>query len=394
MQEVYVVNAVRSPIGKAKGVFSSTRPDDLLAQVLKGVMKNVPNLSMDAIEDVIIGCAMPEAAQGMNVARIAVLLAGFPVGVPAMTINRFCSSGLQAIDLAAARIATGEADAIIAGGIESMTYVPMGGYHFSANPQYFSKSENESIAFSMGITAENVAKKWSISREEQDEFALRSHLNALEAIKTGAFEDEIISIETNRSVPDLHTKQVLEIKKNISIDQGPRADTSLEVLAKLRPVFKKNGTVTAGNTSQMSDGAAALLLVSKKFLIEHELTPLAELKSYAVKGVDPKFMGIGPIEAIPLALRKAGISQNQLDRIELNEAFAAQSLAVIREMNFDLETVNPCGGAIALGHPLGATGAILATKLIHGLRQRKQRYGMVTMCIGTGMGAAGVFEVL
>lgn len=394
MKDVYIVGAIRSPIGKAKGVFSTTRPDDLLSAVLRALMKSVPTLPLEAIEDVIIGCAMPEAEQGMNVARIATLLADFPNSVPAMTINRFCASGLQAIDLAAARIATGEARVIIAGGVESMSYVPMGGYHYSANPRYFEGNAHESIAFSMGITAERVAKKWGISREDQDQFALRSHVNALTAIRNGDFKTEITPIKTLRSVPDFQTQRVLNIVNEVVNDQGPRSDTNLDVLAKLPSVFMNKGTVTAGNTSQTSDGAAALVLVGAQALADYELTPIARLKSFAVKGVAPEYMGIGPIEAIPEALKRANLCVADLDWIELNEAFAAQSLAVIRDTGLPMEKVNPCGGAIALGHPLGATGAILTTKIIHGLRQRQKRYGLVTMCIGTGMGAAGVIEVL
>lgn len=394
MQDVYIVGATRSPIGKARGVFATTRPDDLLADVLKSLMKPFPNLPLDKIDDVVIGCAMPEAEQGMNVARIASLLANFPNNVPAMTVNRFCASGLQAIAQAASRIATGEASVIVAGGVESMSFVPLGGYHFSANPHYFEGNEHESIAYSMGITAEKVALKWGISREDQDAFALRSHQNAIKAIREGAFASEITSIKALRSVPDFQTQRVLNVVNEITQDQGPRSDTSLEILAKLNPIFKNKGTVTAGNTSQMSDGAAALLLVGEQQLAEYELTPIARMRSYAVKGVAPEYMGIGPIEAIPLALKRAGLSKQDLSWIELNEAFAAQALAVVREMEFPLEKVNPCGGAIALGHPLGATGAILATKLIHGLRRSQQRYGVVTMCVGTGMGAAGVFEAL
>lgn len=394
MKDVYIVGAIRSPIGKAKGVFSTTRPDDLLSVVLQALMKPLPSLPLEAIEDVIIGCAMPEAEQGMNVARIATLLAGFPNSVPAMTINRFCASGLQAIDLAAARIATGEARVIIAGGVESMSYVPMGGYHFSANPHYFERKDHESIAFSMGITAEHVAKKWGISREDQDRFALRSHENALAAIRNGDFKTEIVPIKTLRSVPDFQTQRVLNIVNKVENDQGPRSDTNLDVLAKLSPVFMNKGTVTAGNASQISDGAAALVLVGEQALADYDLTPIARLRSFAVKGVAPEYMGIGPIKAIPDALKRANLSVEDLDWIELNEAFAAQSLAVIHDMGLPIEKVNPCGGAIALGHPLGATGAILTTKIIHGLRQRQKRYGLVTMCIGTGMGAAGVIEVL
>lgn len=394
MQEVYIVSAVRSPVGKAKGVFSCTRPDDLLSTVLRAAMQNVSALSLEEIDDVIIGCAMPEGAQGMNVARIATLLAGFPSSVSAMTINRFCASGLQAIDLAASRIAIGEADLIIAGGVESMSFVPMGGYYFSANPRYFNEKEYRSIAYSMGITAEKVAKKWEISREDQDIFSYKSHQKALVAMREGYFSEEITPIKTIRTLPDSKTNQEISVTREIKEDQGPRADTSMELLSKLSPVFQNKGTITAGNTSQMSDGAAALVLVSAPFLKEYELTPLARLSSFAIKGIEPEWMGMGPVKAIPPALKQAGISQDDLEWIELNEAFAAQSLGVIREMGLNEEKINPCGGAIALGHPLGATGAILATKLIHGLRRNHQRFGMVTMCVGTGMGAAGIFERL
>lgn len=393
IQDTYIVAAVRTPIGKAKGAFRYTRPDDLLAHVLKNVMAKVPTIQSDRIDDVIIGCAMPEAEQGMNVARIGALLAGFPVQVPAVTINRFCSSGLQAISMAADRIALGLADVIIAGGVESMSLVPLGGHHFSANPRYF-EDEYVGIAYGMGITAELVAKKWNVTRQEQDAFALSSHQKAFHAIDDGEFVDEISPMSIVTSVPDLHSQRPLEIKQEISQDQGPRRDTNLEALAKLRSVFALKGTVTAGNSSQMSDGAAALVLVSENILKICNLTPIARLIGYSVAGVPPQYMGIGPIEAIPKVLKQTGMKLSDIDWFELNEAFAAQSLAVIKELKLDLEKVNPLGGAIALGHPLGATGAILSTKLLYGAKRRHLRYGMVTMCIGTGMGAASIFELL
>lgn len=392
IQEVYIVAARRTSVGKAKGVFGHTRPDDLLSETLKAVMHEVPDISPALIDDVMIGCAMPEAEQGMNVARIAALLAGFPINVPAMTINRFCASGLQAISMAADRIALGQADIIIAGGVESMSLVPLGGHHFSANPRYF-EEPHIGIAYGMGLTAEIVAKKWQITREEQDEFALESHRKALHAISLGEFNNQIIPITVNTQMPDLKTNQIVISNKEVKQDQGPRADTTLEALSKLKPVFSVKGSVTAGNTSQMSDGAAALVLVSKRVLMEYHLKPLAQLKGYSVAGVEPEQMGIGPIKAIPKLLGKTNISLKDIGWIELNEAFAAQSLAVIKELHLDYGVVNPQGGAIALGHPLGATGAILATKLIHGARKKNCRYGMVTMCIGTGMGAAGLFEM-
>lgn len=395
IQEVYVVSALRTPIGKAKGAFAHTRPDDLLSHVLQENVTQCPQLSSDQIEDVIIGCAMPEAEQGMNVARISTLLAGLPESVPAMTINRFCSSGLQAVSLANDRIALGEADVIIAGGVESMSMVPMGGHAYSANMRYFEEDEKDvGIAFSMGITAEKVAKKWDISRAEQDEFAYRSHQNALSAIKNGEFETQIVPVNVEKRFAKLAEKDICVAREDVRLDQGPRADTSLDALGRLRPVFSLKGTVTAGNTSQMSDGASALLLVSERFLNKYDLVPLAKLVGFQVAGVSPEYMGIGPVPAIQKALKQTGLKINQLDWIELNEAFAAQSLSVIKELDLDPDKVNPNGGAIALGHPLGATGAVLSTKLIHGMRRRNQQYGMVTMCIGTGMGAAGIFEIL
>ncbi|MFI4937462.1 MAG: acetyl-CoA C-acyltransferase [Candidatus Berkiellales bacterium] len=393
-KEVYIAAAVRSPVCKAKGVFRHKRPDDLLSEVLKGLMASRSHIPLEKIEDVIIGCAMPEAEQGMNVARIALLLAGFPNTVPGITLNRFCSSGLQAISMAADRIALGQADLMIAGGVESMSLVPMGGYHFAANPQYFESPENSEIAYSMGITAEIVAKKWNISRKDQDQFSLESHQKALQAIHQEEFVDEIIPIEVTHAIPDLSTKKIQTMSQIISEDHGPRSDTNLLTLSKLPTVFAQQGTITAGNSSQMSDGAAALLLMSERAMDEYQLEPIAKFKGFTVAGVAPEVMGIGPIAAVPKILQRTGITLSEIDWIELNEAFAAQSLAVIKELSLPKEKVNPCGGAIALGHPLGATGAVLATKLIHGARRRGMRYGLETMCIGTGMGAASIFEMV
>ncbi|MBS0289464.1 MAG: acetyl-CoA C-acyltransferase [Proteobacteria bacterium] len=394
IQDVYIVAARRTALGKAKGVFRNKRPDDLLAAVLQNLMQKVPQLGLDKIEDVIIGCAMPEAEQGMNVARIAALLAGFPQTVPGVTINRFCASGLQAISMAADRIALGLSEVVIAGGVESMSMVPLGGHSFSANNRYFENKANLGIAFGMGITAENVAKQWQISRQEQDAFALASHQKALAAIHSEAFSEQIVPIQVETSLPCLTTCQVKTQIQEVLQDQGPRADTSLEALSKLKSVFSLKGSVTAGNSSQMTDGASALLLTNERVISEYQLQPLAKFRGFSVAGVAPEIMGIGPIKAIPLVLNQAEISLKDIGWIELNEAFAAQSLAVIKELGLPENKINPQGGAIALGHPLGATGAILATKLIYGARQRQVKYGMVTMCIGTGMGAAGIFELL
>jgi acetyl-CoA acyltransferase len=394
IQDAYIVSAVRTPVGKApRGVFRNTRPDDLLAHVIRAAIARAPGIDPARIGDAVIGCAMPEAEQGMNVARIGVLLAGLPHTVPGVTINRFCSSGLQAIAMAADRIRLGEADLMLAGGTESMSMVPMMGHKVAMNPGVFD-DENIAIAYGMGITAEKVAEQWKVSREDQDAFALASHQKALAAIASGAFADEIVPVALDDHYPDLAARTIRTDDRVVAVDEGPRPDTSLEGLAKLRPVFRNGGSVTAGNASQMSDGAGALLLASEQALRDYQLTPIARLVGYAVAGVPPAVMGIGPIEAIPRALARAGVSRDQLDWIELNEAFAAQALAVIRDVGLDPGKVNPLGGAIALGHPLGATGAVRAATLIHGLRRRQQKYGMVTMCIGTGMGAAGVFEVL
>ncbi|MFA7322116.1 MAG: acetyl-CoA C-acyltransferase [Dokdonella sp.] len=394
LQDAYIVSAVRTPVGKApRGVFRNTRPDDLLAHVIRAAVAGAPGIDPSRIDDVVIGCAMPEAEQGMNVARIGVLLAGLPNSVPAQTINRFCSSGVQAIALAADRIRTGDADLMLAGGTESMSMVPMMGHKIAMNPLAFT-NENIAIAYGMGITAENVASEWKVSREDQDAFALASHEKALAAIAAGEFRDEIVPFKLDDHYPDLVGRSIQTDSRLIDTDEGPRLDTSAAGLAKLRTVFKAGGSVTAGNSSQMSDGAGALMLASEKAIKEYNLTPIARFVSFAVAGVRPEVMGIGPIAAIPKALKLAGLSKEQMDWIELNEAFAAQALAVIRDLGLDASKVNPLGGAIALGHPLGATGAVRAATLIHGLRRRQQKYGMVTMCIGTGMGAAGIFEAL
>ena len=394
VQDAYIVAATRTPVGKApRGFFRNTRPDDLLAHVLKSVVAQAPGIDLSQIDDAIIGCAMPEGEQGMNVARIGVLLAGLPNTIAAQTINRFCSSGLQAVALAADQIRLGNADLMLAGGTESMSMVPMMGNKVAMAPSVFD-NEHVAIAYGMGITAEKVAEEWKVSREDQDAFAAESHRRALAAIAAGEFKDEISPYAVRARVPVLGGNTVKLIEKTVDTDEGPRADTSVEGLAKLKPVFRMGGSVTAGNSSQMSDGAGAVLLASEKAIKQYGLTPLARFVSFSVAGVRPEVMGIGPIEAIPKALKQAGLTQDQLDWIELNEAFAAQALAVTRTCGLDPSKINPLGGAIALGHPLGATGAIRTATIVHGLRRRQQKYGMVTMCIGTGMGAAGIFEAL
>jgi acetyl-CoA acyltransferase len=394
IQDAYIVAATRTPVGKApKGAFRNTRPDDLLAHVLRAVVAQSPGIDLNRIDDAVIGCAMPEAEQGMNVARIGVLLAGLPETVAAVTINRFCSSGVQAIAMAADRIRTGDADLILAGGTESMSMVPMMGHKIAMNPAVFG-NENIGIAYGMGITAEKVAERWKVSREDQDAFAYESHQKAIRAIQAGEFADEITPYTLDDRYPDLSKRSIVADTRVIDTDEGPRADTSIEVLSKLRTVFRNGGSVTAGNSSQMSDGAAAVMLASEQAIKDYDLTPLARFVGFSVAGVPAEIMGIGPKEAIPKALKQVGITRDQLDWIELNEAFAAQALAVMRDLGLDPSKVNPLGGAIALGHPLGATGAVRVATLVHGLRRRQQKYGMVTMCIGTGMGAAGIFESL
>ena len=398
VQDAYIVAATRTPVGKApRGVFRNTRPDEMLAHVLKAVVAQAPGIDLARIDDAIIGCAMPEGEQGMNVARIGALLAGLPNTIAAQTINRFCSSGLQAVAMAADQIRLGNADLMLAGGTESMSMVPMMGNKVALSPQVFAKDENVAIAYGMGITAEKVAEEWKVSREEQDAFALASHQKAIAAIQAGEFKSEITPYEVISRIPDLAGNAVRVKKSIVEIDEGPRPDSSIEGLAKLKPVFRNGqfgGSVTAGNSSQMSDGAAGVLLASEQAIKDYGLTPLARFVSFSVAGVRPEVMGIGPIAAIPKALKQAGLTKDQLDWIELNEAFAAQALAVIRDSGLDPSKVNPLGGAIALGHPLGATGAIRTATIVHGLRRRQQKYGMVTMCIGTGMGAAGIFEAL
>lgn len=394
-QDAYIVAATRTAVGKApRGVFRNTRPDEMLAHVLKAVVAQVPGIDPTRIDDAIIGCAMPEGEQGMNVARIGLLLAGLPNVIAAQTINRFCSSGLQAVAMAADQIRLGNADLMLAGGTESMSMVPMMGNKVAMSPQVFAKDENIAIAYGMGITAEKVAEEWNVSREDQDAFAYASHQKAMAAIAAGEFRSEISPYQVISRQPVVGGNTIKLREAIVDTDEGPRADTSLEGLAKLRTVFRNGGSVTAGNSSQMSDGAGAVMLASEKAIKEYGLTPLARFVSFSVAGVRPEVMGIGPIAAIPKALKQAGLTQDQIDWIELNEAFAAQALAVIRTCGLDPSKVNPLGGAIALGHPLGATGAIRTATIVHGMQRHKAKYGMVTMCIGTGMGAAGIFESL
>ena len=395
IQDAYVVAVTRTPVAKRNGMFRNVRPDDMLAHVIRQVVAQVPALDPKEIADVIVGCAMPEAEQGMNVARIGALLAGLPDSVPAYTINRFCASGVNSIALAADRIRLGEADVVLAGGAESMTVMPqMTGNKLAANPAFFT-DENRAIAFGMGLTAERVAERWKVSREAQDAFAVQSHERALAAIAAGAFRDEIAPYAVREQLPNLRSNTVRLVERVCDRDEGPRPGTSMESLAKLRPVFAAKGSVTAGNASQMSDGAGMAVLMSEAAVKRYQVKPIARFMSFAVAGVPPEIMGIGPVEALPRACRQAGIKVDQLGWIELNEAFAAQALAVMNELKLDPARVNPQGGAIALGHPLGATGAIRMATLGHAFRRDpKLKYGAITMCIGTGMGAAGIFENL
>jgi len=392
MKDAYIVAARRSPVGKAfRGSLRSKRPDDLAADLIKGVLASCSSFDPKLIEDVYMGCAMPEAEQGMNVARFALLLAGLPDSVSGVTVNRFCSSGLQTISMAADRVRSGDADCILAGGTESMSLIPMMGHKIVGSRTIL--DSHPEFYLGMGLTAENVADQYKISREDQDQFALESHQKATQAIEKGLFKDEIISVPYTLRTPGKNG--TVNITTNeLSTDEGPRPDSTLAALNGLRPAFKTKGSVTAGNSSQMSDGAAMCLVVSEEFLKAHNLTPEARLLNFQVAGVDPEIMGIGPVEAIPKALKRAGLKINDIERFELNEAFASQSLAVIRTLGIDPSIVNPTGGAIALGHPLGATGAKLTATLLSGMKRDKQKYGIVTMCIGTGMGAAGVFERL
>jgi acetyl-CoA acyltransferase len=395
VQDAYIVAATRTPVGKApRGMFRNTRPDDLLAHALRSVLAQAPGLDPAAVDDVIIGCAIPEAEQGMNVARIGLLLAGLPNTVSGATVNRFCASGLQAVSMATDRVRLGEADVMVAGGAESMSMIPMGGNKIAMNEHIFERNENIGIGYGMGITAEKVAQQWKVSREAQDMFATDSHRKALAAIESGEFKDEITPYTIDEKLPDFGAHQIKHYTRLAAVDEGPRAGTTPEVLAKLKPAFAAGGTVTAGNSSQTSDGAGAVIIVSEAALKRYNLRPLARFLGFAVAGVPPEIMGIGPKFAIPKVLKQIGLKQDDLAWIELNEAFAAQSLAVINDLGLDVSRINPLGGAIALGHPLGATGAIRTATVVHGLRRRKQKYGMVTMCIGTGMGAAGVFEAL
>ncbi len=392
IQDAYIVAATRLPVAKKNGMFKNVRPDDMLAHAIKSVMAQVPGIDPARIGDVIVGCAMPEAEQGMNVARIGLLLAGLPITVPGLTINRFCSSGVQAVADAANQIRLGLADVMIAAGTESMSVMPqMMGNKMAMNPAIFT-DENVGIAYGMGLTAEKVANQWKIGREAQDAFAVESHRRACAAIAAGHFKAEITPYTIRESLPDLASGEIVVRERIADTDEGPRPDSAPDKLAKLKPVFHARGSVTAGNSSQMSDGAAAVMLVSEKVLKEHNLTPLARFAGYAVGGVAPEIMGIGPVAAIPKVLAQVGIRQDDLDWIELNEAFAAQSIAVMQELGINPDKVNPLGGAIALGHPLGATGAIRIATVAHGLQRTGGKYGMVTMCIGTGMGAAGIIE--
>ncbi len=390
MAKVYVISAVRTPVGRAyKGSLKDTRPDDLGAVAIRGAVGMVPNLDPEQVDDVIFGCAMPEGEQGMNVARICALKAGLPDSVPAMTVNRFCSSGLQAIALAAERILAGFADIVVAGGTESMTMVPMGGNKPSFNPEII--ETRPEVFMPMGLTAEQVVRIYKVTREDQDEFAYRSHKKALAAIAEGKFREEIVPVKTTLFAAENGGKPVPH-EIVFEVDEGPRADTTLEALAKLKPAFDPKGTVTAGNSSQMSDGAAAAVVVSEKAMKALGAEPLARFLGFAAAGVPPEIMGIGPVKAVPKLLKKLRVKQTRIDLFELNEAFAAQSLPVIRELSLDPDKVNVNGGAIALGHPLGCTGAKLAATLLHEMKRRNASLGVVTMCIGGGMGAAGLFE--
>ena len=392
VQDAYIVAATRTPIGRShRGYFRNTRPDDLLVTALQAALAQVPSLDPRSIEDLICGCAIPEAQQGLNIARIGAVLAGLPTSVGGITVNRFCASGLSAVQMAADRIRVGEAEVMVAAGVESMSMVPMMGNAPSLSPRIF-ESDDMGIAYGMGLTAEKVANQWKVSREAQDAFAVESHRRALVAQAAGDFSREITPVEVVDRSANLETGAVIEKCRTVSLDEGPRADTSLDGLAKLKTVFAARGSVTAGNSSQTSDGAGALILASEKAVKQYGLTPLARFVSFASKGVPPHIMGIGPIEAIPAALRYAGLAQNDIDWFELNEAFAAQSLAVINTLGLDPAKVNPMGGAIALGHPLGATGAMRSVTAIHALHRQQLRYAMVTMCVGMGQGAAGIFE--
>lgn len=393
IQDAYIVAATRLPVGRRKGMLGHVRPDDMLAHAIRSVLAQTPGLDPALVGDVIVGCAMPEAEQGMNVARIGLLLAGMPNSVPGVTVNRFCASGVQTVAMAADRIRLGEADVMIAGGTETMSLMnQMTGNKTALNPAIFEKDENYAIGFGMGITAEKVAARWQVSREDQDAFAVDSHRKACAAIDAGHFRAEITPYAVRKRVPDLGSGEVAVKEYLAENDEGPRRDSSVEGLARLRPVFAARGSVTAGNSSQMSDGAAAVLLVSEKVLKQFNLQPLARFAGFSVAGVAPEIMGIGPIEAIPRVLRLAGIRQDDVGWFELNEAFAAQALAVMRTLDLDPAKVNPLGGAIALGHPLGATGAMLVGTVLDELERTGGRYGLITLCIAGGMGSATIIE--
>ena len=393
IQEAYIVAATRTPIGRShRGFFRNMRPDDLLVTALKSALAQVPSLDPKAIEDIICGCAIPEAQQGLNIARIGAVLAGLPHSVGGITVNRFCASGLSAVQMAADRIRVGESDVMIAAGVESMSMVPMMGNAPSLSPSMFLNDENIGIAYGMGLTAEKVANQWKVSRQAQDEFAVESHRRAVAAMKAGDFTAEMTPVEVTDRAPNLDTGEVISTTRTVSLDEGARPDTTLEGLSKLKAVFAARGSVTAGNSSQTSDGAGALILASETAVKQYGLKPLAKFVSFASRGVPPHIMGIGPIEAIPAALRNANLKLQDIDWFELNEAFAAQSLAVINTLGLDVSKVNPMGGAIALGHPLGATGAIRSATVVHALQRKNLKYGMVTMCVGMGQGAAGIFE--
>ena len=393
MRKAYIIDAKRTPVGKVRGLLSKTRADDLLIHAIQSVLKasDASEAINKNIDDIIVGCAMPEGPQGLNIARIATLLAGLPDSTPAYTLNRFCSSGLQSVSNAADLVKSGSADLVIAAGVESMSSVPMTGFKPSMNPKILS-DENISIAYGMGLTAEKVAQKYNISREAQDEFAFASHQKAILANNNGLFSNEISPITTTENGYSINSNEYTTRSNIVSKDEGPREDTSLEVLAKLRTVFAQDGSVTAGNSSQMSDAAAAVLVASEEAVEKYNLTPKAEFMGFSVAGVPAEIMGIGPVKAIPKVLKSTGLSLDDIGWIELNEAFAAQSLAVIKELGLDPEKVNPLGGAIALGHPLGATGAIRIATLVSAMQRENIDYGMVTMCIGTGMGAAGILK--
>jgi len=393
MRKAYIIDAKRTPVGKARGSLSKTRADDLLVHAIQSVLKAADSSEKinSSIDDIIVGCAMPEGPQGLNIARIATLLAGLPDSTPAYTLNRFCSSGLQSVSNAADLIKSGASDLVIAAGVESMSSVPMTGFKPSMNPKILS-DENISIAYGMGLTAEKVVQKYDISREAQDQFAFESHQKAIQANKNGLFENEIEPILTVEDTYSVKSNEYLNNSNLVSKDEGPREDTSLEVLAKLRTVFAQDGSVTAGNSSQMSDASAAVLVASEEAVEKYNLTPKAEFLGFSVAGVPAEIMGIGPVKAVPKVLDSLNLNLEDIGWIELNEAFAAQSLAVIKELKLDSEKVNPLGGAIALGHPLGATGAIRVATLISAMQREKIDYGMVTMCIGTGMGAAGIIK--